>query len=325
MKYAPIILFVYNRPELARTTLEGLMANHLAIESELFIYADGPKENATPEVLRKIDEVRKIIREKNWCGKVNIIESDKNRGLARSVIDGVTEMVKKFGKVIVVEDDVQLSTYFLNYMNDALEEYKNDDNVLSIGSWNYFCASEKNEGETFFFRFPDTKGWATYDRAWRYFEEDAGKLLSQLKEKKLLSIFDADLSYPYFTKMLEDQIAGRINSWAIRWTAVAVLQKKLTLLPSRSLSKDIGFGADATHDKYVHDYNKELIVHNEKVNVSRQPVVESLNAVECWKQFYLTNFIPVRTLFGKVREGLKSVVPDQLIDKYRKLRYGDKS
>ena len=325
MKYAPIILFVYNRPELARTTLEGLMANYLAIESELFIYADGPKENATSEVLRKIDEVRKIIREKNWCGKVNIIESDKNRGLARSVIDGVTEMVKKFGKVIVVEDDVQLSTYFLSYMNDALEIYKDDENVLSIGSWNYFATSEKIGGATFFFRFPDTKGWATYDRAWRYFEEDAGKLLNQLKEKKLLNTFDADLSYPYFTKMLEDQIAGRINSWAIRWTAVAVLQKKLTLLPSRSLSKDIGFGADATHDKYVHDYNKDLIVHNEKVNVSRQPVVESLNAVECWKQFYLTNFIPVRTLFGKVREGLKSVVPDQLIDKYRKLRYGDKS
>ena len=129
MKLAPIILFVYNRPWHTEQTLRALMANELAAKSELYIYADGPKPNATDEQLQKIHEVRQLIRQEQWCDKVHIVESEKNKGLADSIIGGVTEIVNKYGKIIVLEDDIVPTTGFLQYMNDALEMYKDDEQV----------------------------------------------------------------------------------------------------------------------------------------------------------------------------------------------------
>ena len=124
MKLAPIILFVYNRPWHTEQTLRALMANELAVESELYIYADGPKPNATDEQLQKIREVRQLIRQEQWCGKVHVVESEKNKGLANSVINGVSEIVNKYGRIIVLEDDLKTSPTFLTYMNQALEYYE---------------------------------------------------------------------------------------------------------------------------------------------------------------------------------------------------------
>ena len=104
MKLSPIILFVYNRPWHTEQTLRALMANDLAPESELYIYADGPKSNATEEQLQKIREVRQLIRREQWCGNVHIVESEKNKGLADSVIGGVTEIINKYDKVIVNDE-----------------------------------------------------------------------------------------------------------------------------------------------------------------------------------------------------------------------------
>nr|MBK9650438.1 hypothetical protein [Bacteroidota bacterium] len=101
MTLAPIVMFVYNRPQLARQTLECLAVNELASESDLFIFSDGSKQNATNSDCIKIEETRKVIREKEWCKTVTIIESSVNKGLATSVIEGVTEVVNKFGNVIV--------------------------------------------------------------------------------------------------------------------------------------------------------------------------------------------------------------------------------
>ena len=117
---APIVLFVYNRPLFLRQTLEALSCNELADQSELFIYADGPKINADITQLERIREVRAILREKQWCKKVTIRESEKNKGLADSIVGGVTEVVNERGRVIVIEDDVVTSKYFLRFMNDSL-------------------------------------------------------------------------------------------------------------------------------------------------------------------------------------------------------------
>ena len=132
---APIVLFVYNRPWHTEQTLNALMQNELADQSVLYIYADGPKENATEEQLKKIEEVRHVIRTKKWCKEVHIIESEKNKGLADSIINGVTEIVNKYGKVIVLEDDIVTSKGFLKYMNEALELYKEEDKVYHISGY----------------------------------------------------------------------------------------------------------------------------------------------------------------------------------------------
>ena len=137
-RLAPIVLFVYDRPWHTHQTLEALKSNLLAENSLLIIYSDGPKEEATDEQLSNIKEVRKLIREKKWCGQVEIIESDCNKGLAASIINGVTKVVNEFGEIIVLEDDLVTSKGFLKYMNDCLELYASEETVGCIHAWNYF-------------------------------------------------------------------------------------------------------------------------------------------------------------------------------------------
>src|SRR2546423_14535813 len=132
---APVSLFVYNRPWHLKQTLESLEKNFLSGQSVLYIYSDGPRADATPEQLQKIKEVRSLIRSKKWCKETYIIESETNKGLAKSIIEGVTELVNDFGKEIVLEDDLVLSPGFLKYMNEALTLYESEERVMHVSGY----------------------------------------------------------------------------------------------------------------------------------------------------------------------------------------------
>lgn len=288
---APVILFAYNRPSLVRKTLRSLKANTLALQSHLFVFCDGPKENAGEADLLKINEVRQIVGSEQWCGDVTVIEHNENKGLAASVIDGVSTIVSKYGKVIVIEDDVLLSPYFLQFMNDALDANSDNKQVLSIGSWNYFCDPEKIENDFFYFRYPDSIAWATTAYSWSLFEKDAAVALDKLKHLGKLNVFNGDGEAEYFEDMLNKQIEGKVNSWAIRWTATAIVNNMLNVFPKYSLSKHIGFGADATHEKSEVDYNKDLFLAERKLSVDiSSSVAENSLALREWKNFVNANF-----------------------------------
>lgn len=244
MDLAPIVLFVYNRPWHTRQCLESLEKNDLANQSILFIYADGPKENATDEQLQKIKEVRKLIREKKWCKEVYIIESEKNKGLANSVIDGVTEIVNKYGKIIVLEDDLVLAKGFLKYMNEGLAFYKEANEVISVHGYVY--PVKQKLPETFFLKGADCWGWATWKRGWDLFERDGMKLYEEIHDNSFENDFDYNGSYP-FTEMLKLQIEKKIDSWAIKWYASAFLNNKLTLYPGVSFIQNIGNDGSGMH------------------------------------------------------------------------------
>jgi GT2 family glycosyltransferase len=188
---APVVLFVYNRPEHTRKTLAALAANKLSERTELFIYADGSRPGATKADLIKIEETRSVIREKRWCDKVNIIERNGNFGLAANIINGVTTIVNKYGRVIVLEDDIVTSPEFLVYMNNALELYKNDDSVMHVAGYSFpWIDPAKVGSDTFFYRVPSCWGWATWARAWKHYNDNAPYLFVSLCEKNLLSSFD---------------------------------------------------------------------------------------------------------------------------------------
>jgi putative methyltransferase (TIGR04325 family) len=278
---APIVLFVYNRPHFTRQTLEALTANELAEQSELFIFSDGWKDGATDQEIEKVKAVRALLKEKNWCKTVTIIEAEKNKGLATSVIDGVTEIVNRYGNIIVIEDDVVTSKYFLRFMNDALNKYAHEERVLSAGSWNYYFPC--GYSDTFFTNLPDTIAWATWKRAWDQFEPDAKKLMAALYEQKKINEFNIQGNFN-FEDMLNKQIQNKVSSWAIRWTAVAVLKDTLTLYPARSLSKHIGFGNDSTHVKSP-DYNADLQLAASPIQLSDIPLVNNREAVSNWVRF----------------------------------------
>lgn len=244
---APIVVFVYNRPWHTRETLKSLKANYLSEESELFIYADGPKENATDEQLKKIKEVRSLIRENNWCGKVNIIEREKNMGLASSVISGVTDIVNKFGKVIVLEDDLLLSKNFLKYMNEALDKFENEEKVMQISGY-MFPVDLNIEDDAFFLPFTTSWGWATWKRVWDSFDKNGNKIELLEKNTESKHCFDLNGSYPY-SKMLEEQQKGKIDSWAIRFYLDVFLKKGIILYPKKTLVTNIGFDGSGVNCK----------------------------------------------------------------------------
>jgi len=253
MQLAPIILFTYNRPWHTRQTIEALQKNTLADESKLFIFSDGPK-NSHDSV--QVQEVRDYLRTVGGFKTVEIIEREGNIGLSKSIISGVTSTIDVYEKVIVLEDDLITSPVFLTYMNDALEMYKNDENVASVHGYVY--PIKKQLPDTFFIKGADCWGWATWKRAWDIFEVDGNTLLNELNKRNLQREFNMDNSYPYIT-MLKDQIRGKNDSWAVRWYASAFLADMVTLYPGSSLVSNIGFDESGTHARYTNALDSEMV------------------------------------------------------------------
>jgi GT2 family glycosyltransferase len=239
--FAPIALFVYNRPEHTRRTIKFLQQNLLAEESRLYIFSDAAKDlNNEPLV----DEVRDVIRTFDGFKHIEIIERQSNLGLANSIIDGVSRLVKDYGKVIVFEDDLISSMYTLTYFNDALNRYQNEDKVMHIGAYMY-PLKEENLPETFFYRAATSWGWATWDRAWKHFEPDIDLIISRFdQEKKHQFSIEGTMN---FWKQIQEFKSGKNNSWAIRWYASIFLRGGLTLNPSNSLINNIGHDGSGIH------------------------------------------------------------------------------
>ena len=268
--YAPITLFVYNRPAHTRQTVEALLKNELAGESDLIIFSDAPKK---PEAAEAVREVREYIRTITEFRTVRIVERDRNWGLANSIIDGVTSVVNERGRIIVLEDDLVTSPYFLRFMNDALDLYERKESVISIHGYIYPVAEKLPE--TFFLRGADCWGWATWKRGWELFEPNGRKLLASLKSQRLEREFNFGGSYDYL-EMLGSQVKGGNDSWAIRWYASAFLKTKLTLYPGRSLVLNIGNDNSGTHCGATEIFSGDIIAR--PVAVGGIPIVASLEA-----------------------------------------------
>ena len=229
MDLAPIALFAYNRPDHLKGTVNSLLQNSIASESELWIFSDAPKNN---EASIAVSEVRSFLKSVKGFKKIHIIEREQNYGLGKNIIEGVTSVVSQYGKIIVLEDDLITSPYFLQFMNDGLTTYQNEPDVISVHG--YLYPVTKKLPETFFVRGADCLGWGTWKRAWELFEKDGAILLDKIKKSGQSHAFDFNGAYPY-RRMLEDQVAGKNNSWAVRWYASAFINNKFTLYPGRSL------------------------------------------------------------------------------------------
>jgi len=286
MKLSPICLFVYKRPDLTIKTVTSLKENLFAAESDLFIFSDAHK-NEKDRYL--VSEVRKYIKSIDGFKSVKIIERENNLGLAESIISGVTEIIDQYDKVIVLEDDLLTSKYFLKYMNEALDKYENEDNVISVHGYIYPVNSTLPE--TFFLKGTDCWGWATWKRAWDTFEKDGKKLLDEIIEKKLAYDFDHNGTTNNI-KMLKRQIKGEVDSWAIRWHASAFLQNKLTLYPGKSLINNIGMGGESTHIKKTSVYDSEIF--QKPIELKDIAIEENIDAKKEIEKFFVSikpNFV----------------------------------
>jgi Glycosyl transferase family 2 len=245
MKYSPIALFVYKRPDHTRRTIEALMRCPEFNESVLHVFCDGAKSPGDQSV---VDQTRAVVRALVGDRAI-IIESPENRGLANSIIAGVTQLVNEFGRVIVLEDDLVVSAGFLGFMSQALDRYQDDDRVMQISGYMFPVPEFADRSEAIFLPFTVSWGWATWKRAWQLFDPEATGWEVLKSNRKLRSRFNLNGSYDYFL-MLKRQFNGKCDSWAIRWYWSVFKVSGLVLFPPITYIQNYGFDGSGTHGSW---------------------------------------------------------------------------
>lgn len=302
--WAPVVVFAHRRPDHLRRTLDSLSQNLGAERTDVTIICDGPR---SPDEVPLCREVAREARRERSFQRVTIQQRETNLGLARSIVDGVSQMLRQNERVVVLEDDLVTSPEFLTFVNQALDKFSTEDRVISVHGYSYPTNLER----PFFLRGADCWGWATWRRGWELFNPEGVSLLQQLREESLADAFNFDGAYPY-TRMLEDQIAGRNDSWAIRWYASAFLADKLTLYPGRSLVRNIGNDGSGTHGGTTSRFEVDLA--RQAPDLSGLVVEESAAARSAFERYFRgrdgrSPVSPPDPLMSRILRGLSRRVP----------------
>ncbi len=244
MEFAPIVLFVYKRPDHLSRVLEHLGKNEGANETILYIFAEGPKEDASESELQKIREVRNIIKEVKGFKKVLISESDRNIGCAKSMTAGISSVLEQHDKAIILEDDILTHPQFLSFCNTGLNLYEHENQIKQIGA--FMFPSRSSLPPVFLSRAVFCWGWATWKRAWKDMSMDAERYLLHIRKNGMENKFDLGGSYPYLNS-LQQQVSGKIDAWDICWYASIFLKQGLSVYPGKTLTENIGMDGSGTH------------------------------------------------------------------------------
>jgi hypothetical protein len=283
-KYAPIALFVYNRPDHTQATIDALVRNDQAQKSDLYIFADGPKNDAAVE---KVNETRAFCTSVRGFHHLQLIERENNYGLSKNISSGVNEILNIDDRLIVLEDDLITSPLFLTYMNQALETYRDIETVFSVTGYS-FTDDVPGLLDSYFLNFISTWGWGTWKRAWQYFSNDKSILETILADRLARRKFSLNYSYDYIS-IARRQLKGQIDSWGIYWYASVFRKKGLTLYPNQRFVQNIGFDGSGTHckkgvdDPSLHDFKYSFPI-DPKLDPDMQKLVEHILK----KRFHMT-------------------------------------
>lgn len=275
---APIVLFVFARPVHTWRTIEALAANELADQSDLIVYSDAARHAAEAE---HVIAVRALARTVKGFRSVTVIEREANYGLARNIIEGVTEVCNRNGRVIVLEDDIVTSPHFLSFMNAALDKYKDEQRVWHISGWNY-PMDPTGLGEAFFWRVMNCWGWATWADRWQSYSKNPGWLVKTWSKRKI-NRFNLDGFYDFWSQVLANH-HGKRDTWAIFWYTTIFEHEGMCLNPSLSLVRNIG--NDGTGENCGdHDiYNVEM--HSGGITQLPSCCEESMLAIQRVNAFF---------------------------------------
>jgi hypothetical protein len=278
--FAPIVLFCYNRPWHLRQTIASLQLNTLAPQSELFIYSDGPKTAADD---MPIEEIRVYISGITGFKKVTVVTAEKNKGLAKSIIDGVTQVVKLHGKIIVLEDDMLTTPDFLNFINEALNVYESRQDIFSVSAYTPpILIPENYKQDLYLASRASSWGWATWAHKWEMADWEVKNFEQVKKNTSMKTEFckgGSDL-WP----MLQKQQMGVIDSWAIRWTFAQYNNQAYGLYPVHSKIKNIGTDGTGTNFTFKSgQYGSELATGEVVMDPELKPDPQ---LVEVFRNYY---------------------------------------
>ncbi|MBO5622924.1 MAG: sugar transferase [Butyrivibrio sp.] len=248
-KLAPVAVFGYNRADKIQKCVEALEKCDLASSTELYIFADGYKSDKDRESVEAVHKWAISFEADNHAfAHVKAVVKERNAGLANSIISKTTDLLNKYGKVIVVEDDLIVAPSFLKYMNGALDYYQYDSDIWEIASYGYDLKALRHYKHDVYLSYRASSwGWATWKDRWDTVDwevSDYWKLQNNKELQKKFCRGGGDL-YP----MLQRQMLGESDSWAIRWNYAASKQDKLTVYPKYGLVSNKGFDGSGTHTK----------------------------------------------------------------------------
>ncbi len=263
MNLAPIALFVYARPDEAIKTLDSLSKNFLASQSELFIFSDGAKSGMD---LPKVNEVRNIIKNYSFpFKKVEIIEKEKNFGLANSIISGVTEVLNFYDRIIVMEEDLISARNFLNFVNASLLKYENENKIFSVTGYTYqFNIHDDYKFDNYFLPRCESLGWGTWKNRWEKADWKVTDLKEFLSDKNKMNDF-SEIGFDLLGMLLKQQL-GKIDSWAVRWCYSHFKNSALCSYPTISKIVHIGEGGFATHVKSELNFLETKLDESNKID-----------------------------------------------------------
>lgn len=246
MNNAPVIMFVYNRADHFMRTYEALAMCRGAKETELFIFSDGAKNEGAAEGVKRVREAARKIKDYGDFKGIEITESEANKGLARSVIDGVTVILEKYGRAIIVEDDCVASPHFLQYMNSCLEYFKNDKEIGAISGYAPAIELPQNYEKDIFTAYRSCScTWATWKDRWQGVDWDLNDISDFYKSPELIKRLNSNGSDRFMR--LYRQTKGNGNSWSVRFGAHLVKKGQLTVYPRYSYISNIGCDESGVH------------------------------------------------------------------------------
>jgi glycosyltransferase involved in cell wall biosynthesis len=254
VKFFPIVLFTYNRPEHTRRTIESLRRSAGAADSELWIFSDGPK-NARHAAA--VGQVRDYLRSVDGFRSVRVIARERNMGLAASVIAGTTEILEERSACIVMEDDMLSAPNLLTFMNGALETYVDRPDIFSVTGYNYPLPIPSGYPEDAYLSYRGSSwGWGTWLDRWRKVDwavSDYASFLADPAEQALFARGGNDLA-----AMLKLQMEGKLDSWSIRFDYAHYKHNAFCLHAVRSKIQNIGFDGSGVHCDVSNAYQVEL-------------------------------------------------------------------
>ena len=244
-EYAPVVVFAYNRDKEIKQVVECLANNDLAKYSNVYFFSDGPKDDKDREEVDKVRGFLESISNRYDFKSVSIYKSEKNKGLAVSVISGVSRIIEQYGRVIVIEDDLKLSKYFLLYMNRCLDHYIQDERIWSVNGYTPILETLGNYNKDMYLSCKAfSTGWGTWADRWNRVEWDTDILLRYaLNPRNRITLGRGGNN---LLEMLTAQKRGQIDSWAVRWCASMCIHNMYALTPARSLV-EIGGLDNGTH------------------------------------------------------------------------------
>jgi hypothetical protein len=306
---APVIVFTFKRIDTLKLIIQAISNNVLSTETDLILFSDAPHDEMDTEA---VQIVRKYLRTITGFKSVTVIEREHNYGLARNIAQGVTTVLQDHEKVIVLEDDIVVAPFFLAYMNDALNLYRDDEKVCQIAGYSYLqkLKGQYDLPETYFIRGGDCLAWGTWRRAWAVYSDDAEALAAQIRSAGLIRKFNRDNYYNYY-RMLCNTASGKTVSWAIKWYAANFLQDRYVLYPLKSLALHIGTESSATNYKFVglHD-PYEVPLYNSRIKVERLEIYEMPNVGKAYNAF-----------LSKTRGSLVARIHRSILAKFKRLLY----